>query len=123
MSGINEISDEKIMARWYAYVADEPGFVGEWLKLLREREVVNIDHQQNEFGADVRAFLQLQAMPLPRPQSLVKDAHRIAEACGLENPMAFVQAMIIANNLVSERVQAPAQEFYQAAFDADEDLG
>lgn len=122
MNDKTNISDEEIMTRWYAYAADEPGFVGHWLKLLRERESVTPDHQQSEFGANDRAFLQLQAMPLPRSESLTRDAHRIGEACGLGNPMAFVQAMILANNLISDTNQASVQEFYQAAFDADEDL-
>lgn len=122
MNNITNISDKEIITRWYAYAADEPGFVGYWLKLLRERLSIDADQQQMEFGADDRAFLQLQAMPLPRPDSLTRDAHRIAEACGLENPMAFVQAMILANNLISDTNQSSVQEFYQAAFDADEDL-
>jgi HPt (histidine-containing phosphotransfer) domain-containing protein len=118
----NDISDEEIMTGWYAYAADEPGFVGYWLNLLCERQSITTDEQQGEFGADDLAFLRLRAMPLPRSQSLASDAHRIAEACGLKNLMAFVQAMILASNLVRATNQSPVQEFYQAAFDIDEDL-
>lgn len=122
MNDINDISDKKILADWYAYAADEPDFVGSWLNLLRERQSITPDRQQSEFGADDRAFRQLQAMPLPRSESLAGDAHRIAEVCSLKNPMAFVQAMILANNLMQSDSQAPIEEFYQAAFDADENL-
>lgn len=122
MDDINDISDEKILADWYAYASDELGFVGSWLNLLRERQSITPDQQQSEFGTDDEAFVQLQAMPLPRSESLAGDAHRIAEVCSLKNPMAFVQAMILANNLMHATGQAPIQEFYQAAFDADEDL-
>lgn len=110
------------MTGWYVYAADEPGFVGYWLDLLRERQSVTPDQQKSEFGADDQAFLQLRAMPLPRSQALASDAHRIAEACGLKNQMAFVQAMILAKSLTRATNQSSTQEFYQAAFDADEDL-
>ena len=122
MGNDNNISDEEIIVSWHAYVADEPGFVGIWLRLLRERQGITPVEQQNEFGADDQAFFRLQAMPLPRSKLLARDAHRIAEACNLKYPMAFVQAMILARDLSHTADQAGPQEFYQAAFDEEEDL-
>jgi hypothetical protein len=121
VSNKDDAGDEDIMASWYDYTADEPGFVGYWLSLLRERQGVTADEQQNEFGAEARAFLRLQAMPLPRTHSLARDAHRIAESCNLKNPMAFVQAMILARSLERAADNSTVEEFYQAAFD-EEDL-
>jgi hypothetical protein len=117
----DQAGDEEILASWYDYAAAEPGFVGHWLSLLRVRLGLTPDAQQAEFGADEAAFRRLQAMPLPREQSLAGDAHKIAERCDLKNPMAFVQAMILARNLelAAER-PAATQEFYQAAFDEEE---
>lgn len=114
-------SDEEIMLSWYTHVADEPGFVGYWLGLLRERQGITPAEQQTEFGTDEQVFLRLQAMPLPRSQSLARDAHRIAEICNLSNPLAFVQAILIARNLDQTADNSTVQEFYQAAFD-EEDL-
>ena len=113
-------TDEEIMASWDTYTADEPGFVGYWLGLLRERQGVTAVEQQNEFGADEAAFLRLQSMPLPRSQILARDAHRIAECCNLKNTMAFVQAILLASNLEHAADTSVAQEFYQAAFDEEE---
>jgi hypothetical protein len=114
--------DEEVMASWYAYAADEPGFVGDWLGLLRERLGITAVTQQNEFGADEPAFRRLQSMPLPQSRALAHDAHRIAECCNLQNPMAFVQAMILARSLECAADHSAVQEFYQAAFDEEEEL-
>ena len=122
MSANDHTGDEKILASWYADVADEPGFVGHWLSLLRERLGITAIEQQNEFGTDEPAFRRLQAMPRPRSQTLARDAHRIAERCHLKNPMAFVQAMILVHGLEREADHPAAQEFYQAAFDEEEGL-
>jgi hypothetical protein len=108
------------MVSWYAYAADEPGFVGYWLDLLRERQGVTAVEQQTEFGADEPAFRRLQSMPLPQRDALARDAHRIAESCHLKNPMAFVQAMILARSLERPADHPAIQEFYQAAFDEGE---
>lgn len=122
MNHNHEASDKEIMASWYAYAAEEPGFVGYWLGLLRKRQRITLEQQQSELGVDEQILLRLQAMPLPRPELLARDAHRIAEACNLENPMAFVQAMILAHNLERAQAHMTVREFYQAAFDAAEDL-
>ncbi len=120
MDSGDHTGDEEIMASWYAYAGDEPGFVGYWLGLLRERQGVTAVEQQNEFGADEATFLRLQSMPLPRSQLLARDAHRIAEHCKLRNSMAFVQAMLLASNLERAADTSAVQEFYQAAFDEEE---
>ena len=120
MNSGEHTGDEEIMASWYAYTADEPGFVGYWLDLLRERQGITAVEQQNEFGADEAVFLRLQSMPLPRSQMLARDAHRIAEHCKLKNPMAFVQAMLLARSLENAADTSAVQEFYQAAFDEEE---
>ena len=122
MNNRDHTGDEEIMASWYAYAADEPGFVGHWLDLLRERQGVTAVEQQNEFGADEPAFRRLQSIPLPQSQALARDAHRIAESCKLKNPMAFVQAMILARSLERTAAHPAIQEYYQAAFDEEEDL-
>jgi hypothetical protein len=122
VSNSDHTGDEEILASWYAYVADEPGFVGYWLDLLRERQGVTAIEQQIEFGADEPAFRRLQSMPLPQSQALARDAHRIAESCHLKNPMAFVQAMILARSLERTTEHPAIQEYYQAAFDEEEDL-
>jgi hypothetical protein len=114
------MGDKEIMASWYAYAADEPGFVGYWLGLLRERQDITAVEQQNEFGADEPAFRRLQSMPLPQSQALARDAHQIAERCHLKNPMAFVQAMLLAHSLERTADHPAIQEYYQAAFDEEE---
>ena len=122
MEHLDNISDDKILAEWYDYAARQPGFVGIALGLLRDRQSVTLQQQQSEFGANEQAFLRMQAMPLPRPKSFAGDAHRIAEACGLANPLAFVQAMILARSLGRTESPTDIEEFYQAAFDSEDDL-
>ncbi|MEN3336156.1 MAG: hypothetical protein V7641_5521 [Blastocatellia bacterium] len=122
MNSRDHTGDEEIMASWYAYAADEPGFVGYWLDLLRERQGVTAVEQQNEFGADEIAFRRLQSMPRPQSQVLARDAHRIAESCHLKNPIAFVQAMILARSLERTAGRPAIQEYYQAAFDEEAGL-
>ncbi len=61
---------------------------------------------------------------MPRPRSLASDARRIAEVCNLANPLAFVQAIILASKLekTQDRKSESAEAFYQAAFDPENDL-
>jgi hypothetical protein len=118
----DNISNGEILTEWYDYAAKQPGFVGSALGLLRDRQSITPQQQQSGFGANDQAFLRLQAMPLPRPQSFVGDAHRIAEACGLANPLAFVQAMILARSLERTEPKTGAEGSYQAAFDPEDDL-
>jgi hypothetical protein len=118
----DNISDYEILTEWYDYAAKQPGFVGSALGLLRARQSITPQQQQSEFGANDQAFLRMQAMPLPRPQSFAGDAHRIAEACGLANSLAFVQAMILARSLERTESQTDAEVSYRAAFDQEDDL-
>ena len=114
--------DGKIIARWYGYAAQRPGFVGFLLKFIRERMSQSVEEQRHEFGVEEQAFLRLQGMPLPRSQSFSKDAHRIAEECGLTNPFAFVRIMVKAQNLQRTDGEANVLSAYRAAFDEDSDL-
>ena len=116
------VSDEEIMGSWYRFAASEPGFVGEALKRLRERERTTREQQQKVFGVNDQDFRRLEAMPMPRTKSLARDAHRIAEVCHLANPLAFVQAIILASKLEQFQAKKTEEEFYQAAFDPENDL-
>ena len=116
------ISDEEIMKSWYSFAATEPGFVGRMLRLLRDREGTTPEHQQKVFGVNDQEFRRLEAMPMPRPKSLTGDAHRIAEACNLANPFAFVQAIVLASKLEKTQNNKDEEKFYQAAFDPEADL-
>ena len=117
-----DISDEEIMESWYDFVATEPGFVGGILKRLRDREGTTPEQQQKIFGVNDQGFRRLEAMPMPRPKSLASDAHRIAEACNLANPLAFVQTIVLASKLEKTQNRKGEEEFYQAAFDPESDL-
>jgi hypothetical protein len=116
------ISDEQILGSWYDFVSAEPGFVGYLLKLLRDQEGITAEEQQRSFGADAERFRHLQAMPIPRRGHLSSDAHRIAEACKLSNPFAFVQALVLASKLANSLGATETEEYYQAAFDPEADL-
>src|SRR5262245_14334459 len=116
------ISDEQILGSWYDFVSTEPGFVGYLLKILRDKEGTTFEEQQSSFGVDADRFRHLQAMPKPRPGHLSGDAHRIAEVCNLNNPFAFVQAMVLASNLANSLETTETEEYYQAAFDPELDL-
>ena len=116
------ISDEQILGSWYDFASTEPGFVGYLLKLLRDQVGTTFEEQQSSFGADAERFRRLQAMPMPRPGHLSGDAHRIAEACKLNNPFAFVQAMVLASKLANSLSATETEEYYQAAFDPEVDL-
>jgi hypothetical protein len=116
------VSDDEIMESWYNFVATEHGFVGEMLKLLRDCEGTTPEQQQKIFGVNDQGFRRLEAMPMPRPKSLASDAHRIAEACNLANPFAFVQTIVLASKLGKTQNRKSEEEFYQAAFDPENDL-
>jgi AraC-like DNA-binding protein len=116
--------NNKARSGWYKYAARQPGFIGHALRLIRELNGQSEEEQRHEFGADEQSFLRLQGMPLPRAQVLVTDANRIAEECGLTDSLAFVRTMIMAQNLERSRAsdQPATREFYQAAFDDENDL-
>ena len=118
----HDLMNKKAVLGWYRYAAQRPGFIGHALRLVRERTGQSDEDQQREFGADDQTFLRLQGMPSPRPQSLVSDANRIAEECGLKDALAFVRAMILAQKLEQSGGQPATKESYLAAFDEEDDL-
>ena len=121
-------TDASLLNNWYQYAAQQKGFVGNWLRMLREHQKITLQQQQLDMGASKQDFVRIQGMPLPRSNQFTRDARRIAEACHLANPSAFVQAMLLARSL--ERASTPETDklhliinnSYQAAYDADEDL-
>jgi hypothetical protein len=71
-------------------------------------------------------------MRLPRPDHFTEDAQRIALACGLANPLAFMKALLMARGIeksstnpsmtnLIDSAEHPEQ-YYIAAFDAQDDL-
>lgn len=107
------------LAAWYSYAATEEGFVGSLLQLLRERTGITLEQQQQKYGAGDAEFIRLQGMPLPRPDRFRSDAQRIAAACSLAFPLAFVHDLVLARNLT---LLAGGEQAYRAAFDAGESL-
>lgn len=117
-------SDQEIIRSWERFVAQQPGFVGGALQLLRDNRNLTEAEQQNEFGIGSQGWSRLLAMPLPRADQYARDAHRIAQACGVQNEMAFVTALLMARGLEAGQQAAAGSQFevYQAAFDARDDL-
>lgn len=124
-------TDDVILKAWYQYAAQQEGFVGRFLELLRKRQRRTKKQQKADFGTSDADYLRLQGMPLPRSNQFVKDARKIAEACNLNNPALFVQEMLLARSLFrnnsaqtnSNISNAPSiLQSYQAAFDEDDDL-
>lgn len=121
-------NDDEILNEWYRYAAKQETFVGSWLRTLREHQKITLEQQQRDFGVTGQEFMRLQGMPLPRPNQFTRDARRIADVCHITNPSAFVQAMLLARGLgrnqdfEANKSQLIARNFYQAAYDADEDL-
>ncbi len=133
MDKANHSSHEHVIQSWYAYAATQPGSVGSWLRLLQERLGQSAAQQQREFGTTDDQFLRLVGMRLPRPDHFTGDAQRIALACELSNPFAFTKAMLLARSIDNANTNAsltniPRQaaehqeQYYMAAFDAQEDL-
>lgn len=122
MSQQDNLSDEEMITAWHGYAANQIGFVGDALRLLRDYQGQTLQEQQSEFGVSDKIFLRLQSMLMPRSQLFTNDAQRIAESCGLANPFAFVKAMVLARTLEHARAQPSVKEIYQAAFDAEDGL-
>jgi ATP-dependent DNA ligase len=122
MENLND--DNKIMHKWYSFAADQPNSVDALLRLLRERQGISVEEQQQEFGASTEEFTRLRGMKAPRPNLFKNDAQRIAEACKLSAPFKFINALVLARNLQSQlpNVKMSASTHYQAAFDHSEDL-
>ena len=115
-------TDADILTAWYEYAAEQPGFVGAELRRLRDRTGTTLQEQQEALGANEEAFLRLQAMPMPRPDQVIRDAQRMAEQCFLKHPSAFVQAMLLTRTLRSSLTQHRDAPVYRAAFDASDEL-
>jgi len=115
-------SDPDILANWYRFASGQPGFVDSYLQILRDRQGKTLADQQREFGVSNEGFLRLRGMKLPRPNSFIKDAQRIANICQVTNPFAFVQALVLARQIGTADNAAPVNEGYQAAFDEMPDL-
>lgn len=137
MDKANHTSHEHVMQSWYSYAAQQPGSIGSWLRLLQERLGQSAAQQQGEFGATDDQFLRLGGMRLPRHDHFTDDAQRIALACELSNPFAFTKAMLLARGIENanadantkasttntlRRVAEPREQYYMAAFDAQDDL-
>ncbi len=112
-----------LLQNWYHKAAQQPWAVDAYLRKVRLHEFKTQEQQRNEFGVIPEEFLHLQAMHLPREQFFALDARRIAEARHLQFPDVFVQAMLFARQLASS-TQSSVQDdaYYQAAFDAVDDL-
>lgn len=119
---MNTNSDSEILQGWYQFAAQEPGSVDSLLQLLRNRQGKSFDQQRIEFGAAPQQFDRLRSMRLPREHLFAQDAKRIAEACHLSNPTAFIQALILARNIQQSEPFTSTHTSYRAAFDDTENL-
>jgi hypothetical protein len=115
--------DPAFLQDWYRYAANQPWAVDAYLRLVRIHEFKTREQQQKEFGASLEDFLRLQGMPLPRADALAMDALELAQDCHLQHPKAFVQTMLLAQQLTfSLQPTISIDQYYEAAFDAVEDL-
>jgi hypothetical protein len=116
------LKDNELLERWYRYASRQAGFVGHALNKVRHLTGQTEEEQRLELGADPDHFVHLCGMPLPRAQYLIPDANRIAEECRLIDSLAFVRTMILAHKIENSNSSSVDQSFYQAAFDAQDDL-
>lgn len=100
MHETTDARDDLIMQRWYQYAADTPDSVGYLLGILRQRLGQSLEEQQAEFEASEPDFTRLLGLRAPRPNVYANDAQRMAIACNLGNPRAFVRALLLSRNLV-----------------------
>ena len=126
MDTSGQTSDPTFLQGWYDYAAEQPWAVDTYLRILRTHELKSREQQRHEFGATPQDFLRLRGMPLPRPDSFAMDAQNIAQICHLQHSDTFVQTMLLARQLVltspSSSVTQDAHQYYEAAFDAVDDL-
>jgi len=115
-------NEQEVLNNWYHHAEQLPGSVDALLKLLRIREGVTEEEQRILLGVDHTNFSRLKAMRAPRPQFFVSDARRIAAYCKLENEKLFSSWMLLARNLGKSTRSHPAKQYYEAAFDARDDL-
>lgn len=115
--------DERSLQNWYRNAAQQPWSVDAYLRLVRLYDFKTQEQQRNEFGATPEEFARLQAMHLPRENFFATDARRMAEARHLQFPDVFVQTMLFARQLaLSTQSSMEEDMYYQAAFDAIDDL-
>jgi hypothetical protein len=115
--------NQNSLQAWYEYATQQSWAVDACLRLVRLHDFKTQEQQRNEFGATPEEFLHLQAMHSPREDSFAVDARRIAQARHLQNPDAFVQTMLLARQLaLSTQASVENDAYYQAAFDAVDDL-
>lgn len=117
-----EYNDKNILENWYEYAADLPGSVGSLLKTVRQKESISLQEQQMHLGISSSNFSRLNAMRAPREQAFVSDAQRISEACEIMNRQLFMNWMLLARNLERGNPVYTTSQFYEAAFDARDDL-
>lgn len=115
-------NEQEMLNGWYRHAAQLPGSIDELLKLLRIREGITEEEQRVLLGIDHDNFSRLKAMRAPRPQFFVSDARRIAAYCKLEDQNQFVSWMLLSRNLKETIKSQTARSYYEAAFDARDDL-
>lgn len=114
--------DERSLQNWYRNAAQQPWAIDAYLRIVRIHDFKTQEQQRNEFGATPEEFSRLQAMHLPREDFFATDARRIAEARHLQFSDAFVQTMLLARQLALSTQSLADDTYYQAAFDAVDDL-
>jgi hypothetical protein len=110
-------TDAEILQKWYEYAAQQPGSIGSLLQLLRFRQRKSEEQQRLEFEVSAADFAKLQSMRAPRADRFHSDAERIAAVCHVGQVFRFVQTLMLARNLATQK-QASEGEVYEAAFDA-----
>jgi hypothetical protein len=119
------LADEELRTRWYRYAATVPGSIEALLATLRARRGQSTEEQQTEFAISANDFARLQSLRSPRPNRFILDAERIALACHVGEPFTFVQALLLARNLIAADAFAysPSEEQnYEAAYDAADSM-
>ena len=116
-------TDEELRERWYIYAATKAGSIGFLLAILRSRQGQNIEEQQAEFAISAKDFVHLQSLRLPRAEQFASDAERMAAACHVGKPFEFIQAILLARNVIktSSNLQFHSEseeQSYEAAYDA-----
>jgi len=110
-------TDAEILQKWYEYAAGQPGSIGSLLQLLRFRQRKSEEQQRIEFEVSAADFAKLQSIRAPRADRFHSDAERIAAACHVGQVFRFVQTLMLARNLATQK-QTTEGEVYEAAFDA-----
>ncbi len=119
----DEPTTAALLTSWRNYAARQPDSVGALLTLLRDRLDETEAQQRDAYGADEGQFSRLGSFPRPRPERVPDDAYRIALACGLGRPLAFVSAMLVAGGLSDAAASGLTAAAYRAAYDAPDDAG